>query len=64
MLNHADLSSVHLPATPRIRAQKHIVLAAVEQNHGALEYASQSLREDEEFVVAAYVKSYVGPVFD
>jgi hypothetical protein len=36
----------------------------VEQNHSALEYAAQSLREDEEFVVSAYVKSYVGPIFD
>jgi hypothetical protein len=47
-----------------MKALKHVVLAAVEQNHGALEYAADALRKDEDFVVSAYMKSYVGPVFD
>jgi len=43
-------------ATPKLKGNRALVLAAVTQNPGALEYASSALREDEDFVITAFVK--------
>lgn len=56
-LEHVKLDGLKLSdLSEELRSDKEIVLAAIEQNPYAIQFASQKLRDDEEVVEAALKK--------